>query len=1242
MDTQPYGNVIVAAGTGDTPADPEGLRRRNDDHERATFDQLDDPFGTAAIRRRVLDAWAASPARFREDANAEEDAARGAYRDRLVVELLQNAVDAARVAAVPCRVLMTLTSGYDPAGNWREGILEIANTGARLSAAGVESLSTLRASAKRDTAALGRFGVGFAAVLAVSDTPSIVSWGNPDIPDTSVVSGIPGGRDAGHGVRWSQRETIDAIRALDVPAVDAELARRDDAVPVLRLPYSLVDAAPPPDGYDTVVRLPLRDADAASLARNLLEGLDPTLPLVMPGLAEITVVVDDSRNTLTCAWTSPGPDIEIALLDGRRWLGRVRRGVIPPELLADRPVEERARTGYEARAMVCEGGWPDGVPTLVRAPQPTDEALSLPVLVSVGLPLEPSRRHTVAGPLRDWLVDRLADVVVDLAVDLGTGGLPASDVPPARRGDAMQVTDGIAGTEAPQTADPARPETAVPDLFDLIASGRKPAGMQRPPVLSPLAALELVPTGLPSGDVDARLRDALRRLLPDAPMLPGGHRGSDCVVCDLGPATDPVTVLLAAPANSAEPGGGVPDNGGTVLADGDALPVDDDLDGRADEQGGAVDGLLPTAYAARRWRPALDTLGVRRLDTAGVVEILSELRRPPVWWAQVYAALAGAPDRDALGALPVPLAASPMDSDAHTNIATSTDTDTDGRGGNLGVRVVTGPRGVLLPTPDLDVVALVTSGLPLRVVHPDACTGAARDTLRTLGAVEGTPAGVLRDGSVSDAISDIDPDVGPDAVRMLATAVLALVRDADFGGANAVGELPWLADLLLPDTDGDFSPAGELLIADGPLDQVLAADAPFRVLADDVAQAWPTRVLEAVGVLRTFAVLRAADVRLDPDEPVLLDLDDSDTWVEELTARLSAEPGGAPVGAGPGVPPVVETFTAVRDLELVDPPRWPEALAELARPPLRNIILHSGQVRQAGRSAGSDDDVDTSYTRWWLSRHALLPVAESATLLPPPELALPGADPLLDGLFAPAAPLSGVDVDLLRRLGCRLTLSDVLGDPDAVLDLLDRLGDTDREVPWPAARVLYMAAVDAVAALPRDPGDRATSIDPPLTVRTPDGVVRTADAVILDAPDLSPLLGKGRSALRMPLDRAAEASLVLGVPFASSLGDCDVIPAAAEDGDMPEERTAPDGTPYLSHARLLVADVDGEPTPVPWRVVGGIGGEIHVDAGAGTNALARALAWHAGTWDRRHAIAEALRDPAGEDQRQAESDLDDS
>jgi hypothetical protein len=132
------------------------------------------------------------------------------------------------------------------------------------------------------------------------------------------------------------------------------------------------------------------------------------------------------------------------------------------------------------------------------------------------------------------------------------------------------------------------------------------------------------------------------------------------------------------------------------------------------------------------------------------------------------------------------------------------------------------------------------------------------------------------------------------------------------------------------------------------------------------------------------------------------------------------------------------------------------------------------------------------------------------------------------------------------------------------------------------------------------------------------------------------LVGTTRSALRVPLDRSAEVGAVLGVPLASSLGDCPVVskPASTE--------LAPDGdTRYFVHQTLTVADVDGRPTQVGWRVVGGIGGHVNVDAQAGTDALARALAWRAGVWHRRHALAAALRDPAGTAQRDAEDDLDD-
>src|SRR5437763_9228383 len=116
-----------------------------------------DPFHTAAQRTRVLAAWAASPARFREDANAEEDLVRGGYRDRLLVELAQNAADAALRAGVPGRLRLELTVQAGDDGAEVE-VLRAANTGAPLDADGVQGLASLRASAKRDTpATVGRF-----------------------------------------------------------------------------------------------------------------------------------------------------------------------------------------------------------------------------------------------------------------------------------------------------------------------------------------------------------------------------------------------------------------------------------------------------------------------------------------------------------------------------------------------------------------------------------------------------------------------------------------------------------------------------------------------------------------------------------------------------------------------------------------------------------------------------------------------------------------------------------------------------------------------------------------------------------------------------------------------------------------------------------------------------------------------------------------------------------------------------
>ncbi|GGT76550.1 hypothetical protein GCM10010256_39300 [Streptomyces coeruleorubidus] len=353
-----------------------------------------DPFGTARLRRGVIDAWATSPARFREDANAEEDLVLGGYRDRLVVELAQNAADAAARAGVPGRLRLTL----------RDGVLVAANTGAPLDAAGVESLSTLRASAKRETheQAVGRFGVGFAAVLAVTDEPAVV------------------GRHG--GVRWSLAEAreLAAETARHSPGLGDEIRRRDGHVPLLRLPFAAEGTAPDP--YDTAVILPLRDTPAADLAERLLRAVDDALLLTLAGLEEVVVEINgESPRTISRRTDGPFTVIDDSGDGVTYWRTCAAHGPLTPELLTGRPVEERLRPHWSVTWAVPVDS--DGSPArprtspVVHAPTPSDEPLGVPALLIASFPLDSTRRHAAPGPLTDFLIERAADSYAELLGD---------------------------------------------------------------------------------------------------------------------------------------------------------------------------------------------------------------------------------------------------------------------------------------------------------------------------------------------------------------------------------------------------------------------------------------------------------------------------------------------------------------------------------------------------------------------------------------------------------------------------------------------------------------------------------------------------------------------------------------------------------------------------------------------------------------------------------------------------------
>ncbi len=284
-----------------------------------------DPFGTAELRRRVLAAWAASPARFREDANAEEDYALGGYRDRVVVELAQNAADAAARAGVPGRLRLTL----------RDGTLEAANTGAPLDAAGVEALSTLRASSKRDPGpdpAPGLPGSGWSAGSAWASPPPPRSATSP--PSARSPARWPG--RAGPPVTWSGRRPSWPPSSPHGPSTCPCCGCRSPRTAHRRT------GSRPRSCCRCATRRPRRWSGGCWPRPG------PALLLALPALATVDIEVDGSTRVLTAAHDGDGVTITV---DGvaARWRTAAAAGQAAPELLADRPAEERLRPAWSVR-----------------------------------------------------------------------------------------------------------------------------------------------------------------------------------------------------------------------------------------------------------------------------------------------------------------------------------------------------------------------------------------------------------------------------------------------------------------------------------------------------------------------------------------------------------------------------------------------------------------------------------------------------------------------------------------------------------------------------------------------------------------------------------------------------------------------------------------------------------------------------------------------------------------------------
>ncbi|CAM5300131.1 hypothetical protein STANM309S_04304 [Streptomyces tanashiensis] len=628
------------------------------------------------------------------------------------------------------------------------------------------------------------------------------------------------------------------------------------------------------------------------------------------------------------------------------------------------------------------------------------------------------------------------------------------------------------------------------------------------------ATLDLVPGPLGKGPLDGALREAILDRLPRVAFLAPAAPSEEL------PALRPIEAEVAEGAGAE-----------TVDVLAEVFPT-----------------LLP---AGLERRPELRTLGVGRVPLTEAIDRLAGVDRAPTWWWRLYDSLAGV-DPDRLTGLPVPLA----------------ETAEGAR-----IRTTIGPRQVLLPQ---DRTPADLTRLGLKVAHPEA----AHPLLEKLGALPATPRAVLTTPQVRAAVAGSldageiwDEDADALDAEELADTVLALVRDAELDP----GEEPWLGALALPDEDGELPPAGELVLPGSPFAAVMREDELAFVDAE-LASRWGEQPLAACGVLANFALVRATDLVLDPDEvepregdyPEPDDaglLDAVDVWCEDVLDRLPETP----------VPPVATEIVAVRDLDLVDDDAWPQALALLARPPLRDALTQPVRVLLPD---GTTETV-RSYTAWWLRDH---PVLDGRR---PAGLRAAGSDPLLAGLYDSADATGFEDEQVLRALGVRTSVAALLDEPGGAVELLTRLADPSREVTGVQLHALYTALADLDPEQVTLPDELRAVVDGTLVV------VDASEALVADAPDLLPLAGD-LPLLPVSPSRAADLADLFQVRRLSEAVAAEVTTVGEEHEVPPSVHAlrAPRPPPRTSSTRNSTraapistgaAPPTASSTPRPWR-----------------------------------------------------------
>lgn len=330
------------------------------------------------------------------------------YEGREILELLQNASDAARTANEPGRVYIELSS----AG------LVVANTGEPFTRGGLMSLQTADLSPKRDRkrSLIGNKGLGFRSILNWSRQPIILS-GSLQLAYSST-----------HAATVIEEL---ASRAPEIAkAIEKEVSAGNRPVPLLPFPMWLENLVVSMDsnthallercqllrnsGYVTAIGMPFDREESYQNALIQLRELQPEFLLFSEAICELTVCCDQLEPT---TWSREEENLEWVVLNvaagdvssRTRWRLFKKCGEIPAELLHD----EADHDVFSIVVALPEDGL--AKPANLYSFFPTSVQLPLPVLCHATLELEQNRKHLQQNEANKYILSAIANVVLEIA-----------------------------------------------------------------------------------------------------------------------------------------------------------------------------------------------------------------------------------------------------------------------------------------------------------------------------------------------------------------------------------------------------------------------------------------------------------------------------------------------------------------------------------------------------------------------------------------------------------------------------------------------------------------------------------------------------------------------------------------------------------------------------------------------------------------------------------------------------------